>query len=623
MKRSLLLILVLAMSFSLFNSCRKDHANEQYTGTITAPTKANLGVTVTASVNGFVTDENNHAVVGATVTAGSLTALTDSFGYFKIKNTSLSQLAGFVQVVYPGYFTGYKTFICTASKAMFTRVKLLPKINAGSVTASAGGTVTNTNGGIVTLPANGVVVAAGNAAYSGNVHLAISWIDPTNINAITLNMPGDLRGIDSANNIQGLNSYGMLAVELTGDAGQLLQIASGKQATLSFPIPSALLASAPAIIPLWSFNDTTGLWKEEGYATKVGTNYVGAVAHFSYWNCDIPFGAGVVFQAQLVDSTLHPLANTTVEIISQTGAYTGCHGFTDSTGYICGLVPANSNLQLNCLVTPCYSNLFSKNFSTASANIDLGTLIPISNQNQQVYIIDGTAVDCSNAPVNNGGVLLIPNDNSGNIYAPVINGNFHITTYSCNTSVTYSIVGSNYVNQPAQYGSVQALSVIPGFNNVGKISTCEAVDTQDTGYIKYYIDNILVTYVVDRRSVNGGMCMGWFTDSSTNVQYIGEVAGPAISSTFTTDVPLGATGTYNVTYINIEGTNNGVVNTAAVYEDLIWNVPNYPLTPITVIITEYGPETTGFIAGTMSGTIYNYSDTTIHQFSGDFRVRRY
>jgi hypothetical protein len=35
---------------------------------------------------------------------------------------------------------------------------------------------------------------------------------------------------------------------------------------------------------LWSFDEAKGLWKEEGQAIKTGSNYVGDVSHFSFWN---------------------------------------------------------------------------------------------------------------------------------------------------------------------------------------------------------------------------------------------------------------------------------------------------------------------------------------------------
>jgi ABC-type sulfate transport system permease subunit len=101
-------------------------------------------------------------------------------------------------------------------------------------------------------------------------------------------MPGNLTGITINNEQKILQTYGMIAVEMEGSSGEALNIAGSKQATISFPIPSAMLANAPATIPLWHFDETIGVWKEEGTATKQGNAYVGVVTHFSFWNCDVP-----------------------------------------------------------------------------------------------------------------------------------------------------------------------------------------------------------------------------------------------------------------------------------------------------------------------------------------------
>jgi len=265
MRKILSTIILIVASFAVLNSCKKDGATEQYTP-ITDTSKPDLGAKVTSSVSGFITDENNAAVSGAQVTGGTQTVSTDQYGYFKISNASLSKTAAFIKITRPGYFTGYRTFIAKEGKETFIRLKLIPKTNVGTINAATGGTVTTADGCSVTLPPNAVGVPDA-PAYSGAIHVAAHWLDPT-ADDLNLNMPGNLLGIDTAGYLTVLATYGMLAVELTDDAGNILQIAPGQQATLSFPIPSSLSASAPAIIPLWSFNENNGLWKQESEAKR-------------------------------------------------------------------------------------------------------------------------------------------------------------------------------------------------------------------------------------------------------------------------------------------------------------------------------------------------------------------
>ena len=110
---------------------------------------------------------------------GSAVTASDKYGLFEIKNVQVVKDAAFVTVIHPGYFKGIKTYMATAGKAAFFRIKLIPKIISGTINATSGGNVTLANGLIVNLPANGVVNATTNAAYSGQVNVAAHWINPT------------------------------------------------------------------------------------------------------------------------------------------------------------------------------------------------------------------------------------------------------------------------------------------------------------------------------------------------------------------------------------------------------------------------------------------------------------
>jgi len=66
-------------------------------------------VTVTASVQGRVVDQDGIPVAGATVTSGSATTSTDINGVFKFTNISLSSRFGNVQAAKAGFFTGSRS----------------------------------------------------------------------------------------------------------------------------------------------------------------------------------------------------------------------------------------------------------------------------------------------------------------------------------------------------------------------------------------------------------------------------------------------------------------------------------------------------------------------------------
>jgi hypothetical protein len=102
-------------------------------------------------------------------------------------------------------------------------------------------------------------------------------------------MPGDLVGLNENNERGALGSLGMVAVELVSASGDPLQVKEGKKVTMKVNVPAAMLATAPATIPMWYFDEARGYWTREGSAELQGNQYVTEVPHFSFWNCDAWF----------------------------------------------------------------------------------------------------------------------------------------------------------------------------------------------------------------------------------------------------------------------------------------------------------------------------------------------
>jgi hypothetical protein len=245
------------------------------TGTVVNPTP------VQGNVTGKVIDNNNNAVAGATVRAGSNTTTTDSRGLFRFNNIQLDKFSAVITVEKAGFFKGYRVFSASANNTNFVKLRLVPKSLIGSIDAANGGSVTLPDNSKITLPASGVVAKATSQSYSGSVKVYAAVIDPTSAD-ISQVVPGSFQGTDANNNRVILKSFGMLAVELEGNSGEQLQIAPGKTAKLRFTIPSSLRSTAPATIPLWSVDETTGLWKQEGSANKGTDYYEGDVSHFLF-----------------------------------------------------------------------------------------------------------------------------------------------------------------------------------------------------------------------------------------------------------------------------------------------------------------------------------------------------
>lgn len=573
-----------------FTGCKK---NTDISATDTG-NPPDLTTKVRSSVSGFVTDENDQAVNLATVQVGTATVSTDKYGYFEAKNVDVVKDAAVVTVIKSGYFKGIKTYMAEEGKASFFRIKLIPKTNAGTVNAVAGGAVTLANGLSITLPANSVVNATTNSAYTGTVNVAAYWLNPIAADLPGI-MPGDLRGINADGNIQLLTTYGMAAIELTGSGGELLQIATGKKATLSLPIPSSLVSSAPATIPLWYFDEAKGLWKEEGSATKTGSNYVGEVSHFSFWNCDVAVNY-VQFNCTVVNSNNQPLSNILVKISYQSNPAVFRFGYTNSAGYVSGAIPKNAQLLLEIITDfTCTTVFYSQPFTTTNVNVSLGT-ITIPNTTS-IALISGTVTNCSNNPVTNGYIIVQSGTNYSR-FSLSNTGSYSVNLLLCNnTSNSVILIGEDAVSQ--QESNTSTYSITPGNNSIPVIQAC---GTSTLRFVHLTVNgnpqnyNILPDTIYMYQPGNNNM----------GIYYL--------------PVPYVSYGYLSFTQTGIGVGSTQTLVTMAIPQVIFSLIINNP--PVNVSITEYGA-IGQFVAGNFAGSFTGPPPSnTQYNITCSFRVRR-
>lgn len=544
--------------------------------------------TITFGISGRVLDKNNVPVSGAQVKAGSITATTDVNGNFSLDNVSAKKDAAFVKVEKDGYFVGSRTFVAHAQTVNYVDIKLINKDVAGNFSAASGGAVSLAAGGSITFQPNGIVDASG-AAYSGSVAVSAFFIDPT-VQGFTSIMPGDLRGITTGNEERGLQSFGMMAVELNTAGGQKLQLASGKKATIKFPIPAALLSQAPATIPLWHFDETDGMWKEDGSATKQGNEYVGQVSHFSFWNCDVPFQL-VNFEATVKDQNGNAVVNAEVIIKQMSNGSLGC-GRTDAAGKVSGKIPANQALEIK-IKDRCNNTLHSQNIGPFSSTANLGT-IPVTVNPTTTVVITGTGVNCTNAAVTNGYVHVVLDGMA--FRGALNNGNFNISIQRCVSTAANAIISVTDVGNNQQ-SAISTLNVTSGTVNAGQISAC-GISTDS--YIHFTIDtkNYSLTHPQDSIRITT------FTS-----QQITTIEGSTRSQPFeyiSFNFPGFTAGMSELQSLNV------IVNSTTMVKN----------GNIGISIMEYGTVSGSFIAGTFNGLLRDSTTSVLHPIQCSFRIKR-
>jgi hypothetical protein len=231
---------------------------------------------------GVVKDTGGTVVAGISVGATT----TDADGYFKVTGLAESN-HNVLTFSKTGYVTVYRVTRTQADQNSFLSVTMPVVDTTVTFASSAAKTVTD-SGSTLTIPANAFITTSSGAAYSGNVTVNFTSIDPTTAAGLG-SFPGEFIGVASDGTASPLMSYGFAAITATGASGEALNLASGKTVTLTIPIPASMLAAAPSTMPLWHFNETTGVWEAAGTGTKSGSNYTGTMTSFSNWSFDFPF----------------------------------------------------------------------------------------------------------------------------------------------------------------------------------------------------------------------------------------------------------------------------------------------------------------------------------------------
>jgi len=329
---------------------------------------------------------NSAPISGATVETDIGTATTPADGKFSVSAPSGDRTI--VHVEATGFAEAFPVARVISGQTSNLGVKLVPIGVTETVSVAAGGIVSVPNSPAqVTIPANGLVPRAGGTP-AGSVNVALTPINPAEDTNL---MPGGFNGISAGGgSTQPIESFGAMLVDLRDSAGTRYTLAGGKTSTIRIPLGTNS-ANPPATVPLWFFDETAGVWKEEGTATLQGTApdqyYEGTVAHFSYWNADI-----VMERIFVTGCVKNPNGQPVAEALVRTDGidYTGVAAdFTAADGIFQVAMRKNSRAKLALFEF----NLQTFNFGPISNTVNVGP--------------SATDIALPNCLVNKPGVLTI------------------------------------------------------------------------------------------------------------------------------------------------------------------------------------------------------------------------
>lgn len=328
-------IISLVLFQILFVNCNKK--DETPTGPeINPPTESNTGILV-----GTISDIDGNELADVIISAAGKTVSTNNQGYFTLEELNPTEKL-LVTFEKEGYVTSQKIVAITVGTAAYINGALSIKAPPETFHSSLGGTITS-QGITFTLPGNSYVDQSGNP-YGGTVNLTSTYFDPALTSYVDL-FPGDFTGVTTSGGTpQPIESYGFFDAELSTPDGSLLNLTSGSQVNITFPISPSLVSTAPETISLFYYNLPTGEWIEDGTATKQGGNYVGSVTHFTSWNYDRYYDITYI-EGRVVDADGNPITNARVE--ANGIDYTGLsYKYTNSDGTFRLGVRPNSHIDV-------------------------------------------------------------------------------------------------------------------------------------------------------------------------------------------------------------------------------------------------------------------------------------
>ncbi len=454
MSKILSVFVVLAL---IFQGCALDQSDFIPNATIPVYTNDILGV---------VMGDDDDPIVGARVRFNGKVALTDIYGVYQFKNVEVSSDHNFLTIEQLGYFSTGREFRSAGNGRITLRNNLMPKKFEYFFDATTGGSVSKAD---ITFqfPANAFVDKISNQPYEGQVKVAVSYINPLDINALN-QMPGSIGGITESESEACLFNYGIVAIEAEGIIGIPLNLAAGKEIVASLRIPEGKLANASGTTRTWTFDNNLGYWRESGTATLKSNTYETRMSTMHY----LAFAdarPSKQLSGRVIDEANRPLAFVSMRITDDQHGFE-TRVFTDADGHYSARIPANTPLIININKNKgCTVSLGNDaKISPVRENIILPDLHVTLNGGDYTRI-SGKLTSCAGTPVKNGYAYAVT-ENGNKTYLPVIDGVFEGYSLNCDDNGQITIIGINSEsNENSHVYTFSSESEI----NTGVISVCE------------------------------------------------------------------------------------------------------------------------------------------------------
>lgn len=423
------------------------------------------------NISGKILDENLDALAGAIVNIGEEEMMSDENGFFSARDIQLDALGTVIIVSKENYWSNTKLMSTSDLQQNQISIMLLLEPVVKRIESGIGGEVSFEDNVKIDFPENAFVTADGNR-YDGTIEISAVYINPRDDN-FGMMSPGDFRAFNADSELRTLRSLGMAGVELRGANNELLQLDADALADLYIKVPEGTSIDE---VPLWHLDEESGYWLEEGSAQRIGDFYVGAVSHFSWWNCDIPFSA-VELSGTVVTENGDGIAGLPVEIILAEEMWNLGTEYTGDAGIFKGWAPKDQNLTMR-IRNECGEVFYEEPIGPFSEDTNLDAITVFG---QNIIEVCGQMLNCDADPVSNGYVFVQTEESTA--YIPIDDeGNFCSSINICD-AFSFNIFGID-LDSDLQ-GVLTSYTVDDKATSNLTLTTCDQVGS----FYRFQIDN--------------------------------------------------------------------------------------------------------------------------------------
>ena len=367
-------------------------------------------VVLTGSVSGKITDVTGNAIADARVFTGSNEAMTDENGLYTLTANAGEHIS--ISVEKNNYATNNRVVVVVEDTATALDMAMITVDVVETFPADKGTTIT-TKGAEVVLPA-GIFTDENGTLYTGEVTAKVSYNRVTTLNGEAA-FPGDYIGEQTDGTDTVLQSYGFIDVTLEDAAGNPLQLASGAEATLTYPMDNNI-EETPATIPLWYYDLEKGMWIEDGVATydAATDTYTGNVSHFTTWNLDKKFN-GATVEGCIVDAN-DVLIPSAYLYVSTAGWHK--NGQIDDAEGKFSLINAPSNVEMTLRAKVAGMMSQEEKVTLLPGEVKMVNCLKVDIDAAEVFAsVTGRIVDADNAPISGVWINILDENGAELTYA--------------------------------------------------------------------------------------------------------------------------------------------------------------------------------------------------------------